>query len=699
MSVLFVDRDRLKMSNQSPQPVRPAAQADARRAAPRPARPAPWLRAAAIGLTALGLIGVCLWIGNSVSRSVLKETVDESLAALARLAASHIDGDAHARLIDGGEQNGPEYLAMVEPLRGMLAAAPQYRYIYTIRMSAEGPRFGIDAAEPIDGDGDGIIDQATLNELYPDADPTMLRALTTGEVLVTPEPFSDQWGTFISAFAPVYRANGDLECIVGVDCDAAAYMNRIGAMARADLIAGLMGLLASACVAAAAFRLESRRHEMLGRMEATRANLESAVTETAAINDELQRAKAAADAACEAKSSFLANMSHEIRTPMTAILGFADLLAEQTPAADARHEYIATIQRSGRHLLHLINDILDVSKIESGRMTVEKLPTDPAQILSEVIGLMQVRAAAARITLEHDFITPIPRHINSDPIRLRQILMNLIGNAIKFTLHGSVRVGVAFEGGGDGTPNRLAFRITDTGIGMAPQQMARLFKPFTQADATTTRRFGGTGLGLSISRTLARMLGGDIQVTSVPGVGSVFTVTISTGPVADADFWLPDHAPAAVQMSRAQPAAAEQPLSGMRILLAEDGPDNQRLIRTVLAKAGAIVHHANNGRAAIEMLTIDGSFDAPLRNPPVIDMILMDMQMPEMDGYATVRALRNRGFTRPIVALTANAMAGDRERCLAAGCSGYATKPIDRAALIRTCLNAPGAAIRPGVAD
>lgn len=646
----------------------------------------PMLHALLVGAISFALIVSCLWISDSVSRAVLRETVDESMVALVKLAAQHLDAQAHAKLTDPAQQNGPEYLAVVAPLRALLAAAPQYKYIYTIRDSPEGPRFGVDAAEPVDKDGDGVIDQAKLSERYPEADPYMLRALRTGSILVTPTPFQDRWGSFISAYAPVYRADGSMECIVGIDSDAAAYLERTDAMDRAALAAGLLGLAASILVGFAAYRIESRRDQMHRRLAVANENLGIAIAESIEINAQLETAKTAADAANATKSSFLANMSHEIRTPMTAILGFADVLAEQLPPGDPRRDSVSTIQRNSHHLLRLINEILDVSKIEAGGMVIERLPTDPDQVLRDVVELLEGRARQAGVQLQYRYLTVVPRCFDCDPVRLRQILTNLIGNAIKFTHAGEVGVSVRFEPSTDDRNGTLEFHIRDTGIGMTPEQVGRLFQPFVQADASTTRRFGGTGLGLSISRALARLLGGDIQVASRAGGGSTFTATIATGAVDPRALWRPALPTDARQGSLQKNAGSERkPLDGARILVAEDGPDNQRLLRHCLERAGAIVHVAADGDRALRELTIDATPDAPLRSPPIHDLILMDMQMPNIDGYTATRRLRARGCTLPIIALTAHAMAGDRERCLAAGCSEYLSKPLDLRALVEIC--------------
>jgi two-component system CheB/CheR fusion protein len=423
------------------------------------------------------------------------------------------------------------------------------------------------------------------------------------------------------------------------------------------------------------------------------------ITELKQVAAELERARDQAQEANLAKSEFLANMSHEIRTPMTAILGFADLLgdADEDEEGRARRDEAArTIRRNGDHLLAILNDILDLSKIEAGRMTVESVPVSPAELLGDVRRLMSGRAAGKGLDLRFAWTGPIPAEVRTDPVRLRQILSNIVGNAVKFTETGTVvmEVGYAAADGG-----RLRIAVRDTGIGMSPDQVAHVFDAFAQADTSTTRRFGGTGLGLRISRSLAEALGGSLTCTSEAGRGSIFTVELPAPAVDDVAWLDPEAAAAAADTeAHARPAAiarpaAATPLAGIRVLLAEDGPDNQRLIGFHLRRAGADIRVVEDGRQAV-----DAVIDAVAAGFP-FDVVLMDVQMPELDGYAATQELRAAGHELPILALTAHAMAGDRERSLDAGCDEHLTKPIDPVRMIDAVLRHAGKNGADGAAD
>jgi len=395
----------------------------------------------------------------------------------------------------------------------------------------------------------------------------------------------------------------------------------------------------------------------------------------ASTNKALEESAASAEVANRAKSAFLANMSHEIRTPMTAILGFSEVLLASRTDQD-QLEAVTTIKRNGEHLLNLINDILDLSKIEAGKLDVERIQCSPCQVLSEVVSLMRVRATAKNLSLEIEYKRPIPESIQSDSTRLRQILINLIGNAIKFTEVGGVRL-VACLLDADSDEAKMQFEVVDSGIGMTEEQIGRLFNPFSQLDTSATRKYGGTGLGLTISKRLAERLGGSVTVTSTPGEGSTFTVTVTTGPL-DVVRLLDN--PTEAQVSTALENKPNEFNSRLdcRVLLAEDGPDNQRLIAFLLKKAGAEVTLAENGQIAHALAQAAQDEGTPF------DVILMDMQMPVMDGYDATGKLREAGYAGPIIALTAHAMNADRDKCLNAGCDDYATKPIDRKKLLAT---------------
>lgn len=383
-------------------------------------------------------------------------------------------------------------------------------------------------------------------------------------------------------------------------------------------------------------------------------------------NRELAQAKESAEIATIAKSAFLANMSHEIRTPLTAILGFAEELRQQDLTADDRQNAAETIERNGRHLLCVINDILDVAKIEAGKLTIEQIAFNLKPTFEDTVALYRPIARDKKIELSLESSGEMPESVVTDPTRLRQIIANLLSNALKFTNQGSIRIrmGVAQHS----TGQRLRFEVADTGIGMSPTQLRKVFDPFTQADTTTTRKFGGSGLGLTICKELANLLGGSIGIESREGAGTNVCVEI---PVV-----VPNETTSIKHYSNTN-HVEEIRLDGISILLAEDGTDNQRLFSTILKRYGADLVVVGDGRKAIDEVTQAVDSGAPF------DVILMDVQMPEMDGLAATKILRSKGYKTPIIALTALAMAGDRERCIAAGCNSFVSKPINRTQLLR----------------
>jgi PAS domain S-box-containing protein len=788
---------------------------------PHPAGEAVITMAVVLAIVAIASLG-------AVVRSLdeLTSELRTRLTQMASVAAASIDGDLHRRVLEAGKTDSDDYLRAVHPLRTIKDALEDVKFVYTLTLVNDRQIFVLNPTPSGDADGDGVDERSYVGDVYdadsPGLDLALGRGGRTPVANASDDPVSDQWGTFISGYAPIRDSRGDAVGVVGVDMTLDRYLAARRAVVVAAMMGMIPGLLATFVAGGAVYVLRSRHQRLVkeqaeqsarllrseeqlrtlvnsapdfaiymldtqGRIASwnTAAERLTGYTESEAIgrsvsilhgpgpdaereagraldhasrdgvfhvegvryrkdgstfmaaaviapmrdttgvlagyckvtrdisaqhaaqlrereameslrqlatdlgktkdcleeqtialsirNEELSRAREVAEGALQAKSAFLANVSHELRTPMSAILGFTDLISEPNCTPDERREYAQIVRSAGDHFLTLINDLLDFSKIEAGRMSAETLDCDHVTLISDVCSLMRKRAEQKGLVLNAEFDGEHPLTIRTDPTRLRQIVTNLVGNAVKFTENGGVRVLVRVDDRSGAS--LLMVDVIDTGIGLTEAQQKQLFVAFSQADESTTRKFGGTGLGLTISRAFARMLGGDVKVFSTPGEGSTFRVRIACGDIdaVPRRRFQGERASIAGATDTARPEPAS--LVG-RVLLAEDGPDNQRLFRTILTKAGIDLTIVDNGQEALDAIKRRDPGAAPF------DMILMDMQMPVMDGYTATAAIRAAGYAGPILALTAHALATDRAKCIAAGCTEFLTKPVDRRRLL-----------------
>lgn len=440
--------------------------------------------------------------------------------------------------------------------------------------------------------------------------------------------------------------------------------------------ADIATLMAVGNVIAGAYAREEanqQRLQALRRSEDAAGQLKQALEKSEQLREVAEKMAAQAQAADKAKSAFLANMSHEIRTPMTAILGYIDMLSHETTSSQERAEYMRTIRQSGNHLMELINNILDLASIQAEQLSVKTVCLDPRDLIRETIEQHRVTAAKGGLYLDLKMQPPIPNQLCTNDLRFRQILSILLDNAIKFTEQGGVTVTVSAEREPDEATLKIS--VTDTGIGIEPDAMERLFKPFSRGDESMTVSHGGTGLGLVLARHITDALSLHIEVHSEPGIGSTFTVHAPLDTDSLSRGWrekMTGDADDTIRIIKRSSQSVEQ---SCRILVAEDDPAIQRLLNLVFKQAGFRCDMTANGHDAC------AAFMSAVKRDEPYDIVFMDMQMPEMDGYEATRMLRRSGFNTPVIACTAHAMPGDRDRCLDAGCTDYVSKPVQREVL------------------
>ena len=587
----------------------------------------------------------------------------------------------------GTPEDDPTYLALMDACDSAALVSRYIASIYTMRPIENEDAAMFIISPETDINRNGIIEpderSAPIGERYENT-VSMRYTFSTHKPIVNTLPITDDWGTWVTAFHPILDPDGNFDGVIGVDFD---YSLWSGALSKAKIWPYSFFFILTLLFFGSSL--------LIVMNQISRESAELSATQLRESVIQLTEAKSVAEAAVRAKGHFLANMSHEIRTPMNAVLGFANIIGRKLmerclpEEREQCRESVNLITSSGNDLLTIINDILDFTKVESDQVKVESIPISFEEIIENIQSVMRERLdKKENLTLDFTDEGGIPELILSDPTRLRQILNNLIGNAIKFTASGtvSVRYGAYADKAVSEKTDMLFVEVRDTGIGMTSDQLSRLFQPFSQADSSLTRRYGGTGLGLSISKRLAVLLGGDIRVASEEGRGSVFTLTLpilnppagATRSQGNQRHTNSDHL-ASTSMKMID-LLGTKPLSDLSVLVVEDGRVNQIVISAQLTEAGAKVSLADNGRIAIESIGANESAGTPF------DVVLMDMQMPIMDGYEATSRLRTAGYARPIVAITAHALSGDCEKTLKVGCDAYLSKPVNRVQLIDTIL-------------
>ncbi len=661
--------------------------------------------AAVLVISSLGLFYI--WC---VARDAQLDAVRSELLQLARAAAPLVDGDLH-RSIKSQEQAGsPAHLALLAPLVKFHKATSDIIYVYTAILDHERIYYvlGTDYQYRVEGDTEPPDLIMAPHDTF---DPTLRRALERQEIAVNDEPVKEAVRSYMSAYAPFFDRSGHFVGVVGVDMSVRDFDARIGSIRRAGIIGFAAVSLLSVLTGFVVLRLSRAAQRARRRDRVVQLRLAEAKKHA-----EVRAQKA--QAASRAKSDLLAVMSHEIRTPMSGVLGFANLLLD-TPLNREQREFAETVQRSGDALLTVINDVLDFSKIEAGRMTVEVIDVDLKSVCDGVRAILQSAALERGVAMSVEYDSRLPKCVKGDPVRIRQVLLNIAGNAVKFTERGSVVISAV-----EADATHVKISVSDTGIGITAEQMGALFQRYSQADSSTTRRFGGTGLGLAISKTLVELMGGEIGALSNPGSGSTFWFVLPLNAGASIEAAAapaePSPSPRATAPAPSSPPVHSSPLilssiatrsrppallSGAaashiptlsstpageaapilraspssparaRLLLVEDNFVNQRVALYMLAKLGYQVDVAKDGREAIELLR---------RNR--YDLVLMDCQMPEMDGFETTRVIRDAtspvlDHDVPIVAMTANAFPEDRTRSIASGMNDFLSKPVDQSTL------------------
>ncbi len=590
-------------------------------------------------LLSLGIMAIsstALIVTYRAAEGSLYANIQERLRDLAAVTALEMDGDLHERITRPEQAGSVAYRQATEPLLRLRRSVPDVFYAYTLRGPAKDLRFVLDSTYYIKNQGDDVS-PLVIGKRYGEAPPSARSAARDGRVTVSSVPYTDRWGTFLSSFAPFRDGSGRTVGLVGVDLSMATLNQQLFPL-RLSLALSLTG---SALLSALAGVLHWR--SLRSSAMALEVSLEA--------RDLARRAAQDSEQANLAKTTFLATMGHELRTPLNGVIGLTDILLNTALTAH-QESCLQTVRNSGESLLLLLNQLLDFSAIDSGALVIDAAPCRLRPLVEEVVHLFRQQAQSKGPAITLSFDADIPDVVTSDPLHLRQILVNLVGNAVRFTVQGEVAVAVGVE---DLLPDGrwpLLFRIRDTGPGISPSSRETIFQPFTQGDGSSTRPHGGTGLGLAICHHLVVAMGGGIEVESEPGQGCLFTVS------------LPVMVPAGQAPAEAS-FAASHPL---RILLAEDNRVNARVCELMLQRLGYGVSVACDGEEALEQ---QRSLDP--------DIILMDLRMPKLDGFDATRRIREQGGrgVRPwIVAVTANIRESDRAQALASGMDDFIGKPI-----------------------